>query len=90
MVEVEVTRHPPPEPFDDGWGRALAGLAAGAQLRLHAGSQSAVADRSLAVLIGLVRQAHRRQADVVWLDDPTPLVRTLDARGIPGWLIGTT
>ena len=75
------------EPRLDAWRAAVGGLAEGAGLRLRSGSATSIGDRSLAMLIGLVRQAQRRNADVRWLDDPSRLTAALRARGIPPGLI---
>jgi N-acetylglucosaminyldiphosphoundecaprenol N-acetyl-beta-D-mannosaminyltransferase len=75
------------EPSPDAWNRAVGGLAEGAGLQLWSGSTTSMGDRALAVLIGLVRLARRRNAEVRWLDDPSPLTRALGGRGIPPGLI---
>ena len=75
------------EPGLDAWRRAVGGLAEGADLQLSSGSATSIGDRALAVLIGLVRQAQRRNAEVRWLDDPSRLVGALGRRGIPPGLI---
>jgi hypothetical protein len=69
------------------WSRALGGLAAGAGLDLRAGSATSIGDRALAVLIGLVRQARRRNAEVRWVDDPSRLTSVIASRGIPPALV---
>ncbi len=75
------------EPRPDAWTRAVGGLADGAGLQLWSGSATTIGDRALAVLIGLVGQARRRNAEVRWLDDPSPLTGALWSRGIPPVLI---
>jgi N-acetylglucosaminyldiphosphoundecaprenol N-acetyl-beta-D-mannosaminyltransferase len=74
-------------PGTDAWGRASRSLAEGADLRLRSDSATEIGDRALAVLVGLVGQARRRHADVVWLDDPSTLTSALGSRGIPPELI---
>ena len=64
-----------------------AGSPNGAGLQLWSGSATSIGDRALAVLIGLVGQARRRNAEVRWLDDPSPLTGALWSRGIPPVLI---
>jgi hypothetical protein len=71
----------------DQWAWAVSSLDGGAELQLWSGSATAIGDRALAVLIGLVRQARRRNADVRWCDDPSTLERALRSRGIPPALI---
>ncbi len=75
-------------PGPDAWNRAVCGLTEGAGLQLWSGSATSISDRALAVLIGLVAQARRRNAEVRWLDDPSPLTGALEGRGIPPGLIG--
>jgi N-acetylglucosaminyldiphosphoundecaprenol N-acetyl-beta-D-mannosaminyltransferase len=80
---VEVRIGGSTEPGPDAWNRAVGGLAEGAGLQLWSGAATSIGDRALAVLIGLVRQARRRNAEVRWLDDPSPLTGALGRRGIP-------
>ena len=49
------------------------------ELRLRAGSATAIRDRALAVLVGLVGQARRRNASVQWVDDPSSLADELES-----------
>jgi N-acetylglucosaminyldiphosphoundecaprenol N-acetyl-beta-D-mannosaminyltransferase len=74
-------------PSHEDWSRAVEGLTEGAVLHLRSGSATAIRDRALAVLIGLVGQARRRNASVRWVDDPSSLKRELERRGIPLALI---
>lgn len=84
-VEVRVGGSSTPSP--DAWSRAVEDLTGGATLQLRAGSERSIADRSLAMLIGLVRHGRRHQAAVRWLDDPSALAGAVRARGIPSALI---
>jgi hypothetical protein len=75
-------------PTLDEWNRAVAALGERGGLRLSAGSAPCVSDRALAVLVGLVGQARRRDVQVIWVDDPSLLKPTLERRGVPPTLIG--
>ena len=75
-------------PTLDEWNRAVAALGERGGLRLSAGSATSVSDRALAVLVGLVGQARRRDVQVSWVDDPSLLKPTLERRGVPPTLIG--
>lgn len=88
VVEVRIGGATAPGP--DSWNRAVSALADGVALHLRSGSATAISDRALAVLIGLVRQAQWHNADVRWFDDPSPLTGELDRRGVPLVLIGAS
>ena len=75
-------------PALDAWNRAVDVLGARGGLQLSTGSATSIRDGALAVLIGLVAQARRRNAQVVWVDDPSALEAAIEARGVPPWEIG--
>ena len=71
----------------DAWHRAVGGLAERPELHLWCGGATAIRDQALAVLVGLVAQARQRNIKVQWLDDPSPLKRSLESRSVPFGLI---
>jgi N-acetylglucosaminyldiphosphoundecaprenol N-acetyl-beta-D-mannosaminyltransferase len=75
------------EPRPDDWSRAVDELDDGAQLQLWSASATSISDRALAVLIGLVRVARQRNAEVSWLDDPATLATAVEERSVPPELI---
>jgi N-acetylglucosaminyldiphosphoundecaprenol N-acetyl-beta-D-mannosaminyltransferase len=94
---VEPTPHTVDVRIDDSigngveaWSRAVAALDGGAELQLWSGSASSINDRALALLIGLVRQARRRNAEVRWCDDPSGLADVVRTRGIPPALVAAS
>jgi N-acetylglucosaminyldiphosphoundecaprenol N-acetyl-beta-D-mannosaminyltransferase len=84
-VEVRITSDAMEE--RDAWSHALGGLNEDSELRLCCGSTTAIRDKALAVLIGLVAHARRRNVKVLWLDDPSPLRPALESRSVPFGLI---
>jgi len=75
-------------PALDAWTRAVDVLAARGGLQMSTGSAASIRDGALAMLIGLVAQARRRNAQVVWVDDPSALHPALERAGVPPALIG--
>jgi N-acetylglucosaminyldiphosphoundecaprenol N-acetyl-beta-D-mannosaminyltransferase len=85
---VEVRVQETGDPTSSAWERAIDRLHEGSTLELRAGTATAIRDRALAVLIGLVQTARRTGAHVRWLDDPSALAAALRQRDIPADLIG--
>jgi N-acetylglucosaminyldiphosphoundecaprenol N-acetyl-beta-D-mannosaminyltransferase len=71
----------------EAWRRTVDGLAERPELHLLCGATTAVRDKALAVLIGLVGEARRRNVKVLWLDDPSSLKSSLESRCVPFGLI---